>query len=71
MTSALRCQVDGCANRVTCIGAYEGAVEWLPACDEHCGHGCEDGQCVGVGDADGLARALIRATSSNGEESLR
>jgi hypothetical protein len=30
----------------TCIGAYEGAELMSPACDECCGHGCEDGICI-------------------------
>ena len=29
----------------TCIGAYEASVPVLPACDDCCGHGCEDGAC--------------------------
>lgn len=35
-----------CLERpATCIGSYEGAADFTPACDECCGHGCEDGQC--------------------------
>ena len=29
----------------TCRGSYEGRPEAY-ACDECCGHGCEDGRCV-------------------------
>lgn len=34
-----------CANDATCIGQYECMTEPAPACDECCGHGCEDGHC--------------------------
>lgn len=34
-----------CSKPATCIGAYEGAEEDSPACDDCCGHACEDGHC--------------------------
>lgn len=34
-----------CGAPATCVGAYEASEIWEPACDECCGHGCEDGQC--------------------------
>ncbi len=39
-----------CGAPATCLGRYEDmhAVEY--ACDEHCGHGCEDGLCVRFAD---------------------
>jgi hypothetical protein len=45
----LRCAV--CGSPATCIGAYEAAVPVLPACDDCCGHGCEDGSCCSLDDA--------------------
>jgi hypothetical protein len=35
---------DHCDNQATCIGDYEGHED-LFACDDCCGHGCEDGFC--------------------------
>jgi hypothetical protein len=62
----MKCQQEAdCPNEATCIGAYEGSSSWSPSCDEHCGHGCEDGRCVRVDDAEGLAKALIQATALN------
>jgi hypothetical protein len=35
-----------CGERpATCVGRYEHMTECVPACDECCGHGCEDGHC--------------------------
>lgn len=34
-----------CGERATCVGRYEDMVDMEPACDECCGHGCEDGLC--------------------------
>lgn len=34
-----------CGERATCVGRYENMVDMEPACDECCGHGCEDGLC--------------------------
>lgn len=34
-----------CGKPATCIGQYESAEEESPACDDCCGHGCEDGKC--------------------------
>ena len=42
-TSPAVCYV--CQAPATCVGAYEGAAVEQGACDEHCGHGCEDGSC--------------------------
>lgn len=33
-----------CTNLATCYGSYEGAAAAY-ACDDCCGHGCEDGKC--------------------------
>jgi hypothetical protein len=40
-----RCYV--CGRPATCVGRYEGG-DVTAACDEHCGHGCEDGRCVRI-----------------------
>jgi hypothetical protein len=35
-----------CGKPATCVGRYEDMPEpGDPACDECCGHGCEDGKC--------------------------
>ncbi len=41
----IECQTSGCKSPVTCFGCYEGMGETLPACDDCCGHGNEDGWC--------------------------
>lgn len=38
-----------CGKDPTCFGSYEGS-EYAYACDECCGHACEDGRCVPVVD---------------------
>lgn len=35
-----------CANDATCVGFGEAVENVNFACDEHCGHGNEDGRCV-------------------------
>lgn len=37
-----------CLAPATCMGAYECAVVFEPACDGCCGHGNEDGSCMPV-----------------------
>jgi len=32
-------------NPAVCVGMYLEMKEWKLACNECCGHGCEDGQC--------------------------
>lgn len=40
----LRCST--CGKPAVCVGRYEDMPEpGEPACDECCGHGCEDGHC--------------------------
>ena len=40
----LRCAC--CGESATCVGRYEDMPEpGAPACDDCCGHGCEDGKC--------------------------
>jgi hypothetical protein len=34
-----------CGAPATCFGSYEGHASGF-ACDDCCGHGCEDGECV-------------------------
>jgi hypothetical protein len=57
----LRHLADRCAHcrkPATCRGAYEGRGEAY-ACDDCCGHGCEDGRCEpAVSDADCAPRAV-------------
>jgi hypothetical protein len=38
------CQV----REATCYGKYDNMTQPEFACDECCGHGCEDGQCVNI-----------------------
>lgn len=33
------------AKPATCYGKYEGMTTSAYACDDCCGHGCEDGKC--------------------------
>lgn len=42
--SEMLCSI--CGEPSTCIGRYEDSEEYDPACDECCGHGCEDGHCI-------------------------
>jgi hypothetical protein len=35
-------------SRATCVGRYDNMEFAEPACDEHCGHGAEDGACFVV-----------------------
>lgn len=37
-----------CGKLATCFGAYEMADQPSFACDECCGHGCEDGVCIDI-----------------------
>lgn len=41
-----------CGNPAVCFGAYEDNTEKTYACNECCGHGCEDGHCDMIGDDD-------------------
>jgi hypothetical protein len=34
-----------CGQEATCIGQYDDATAPAPACDDCCGHACEDGHC--------------------------
>lgn len=34
-----------CGKPATCIGKYEAMEFASPACDDCCGHACEDGHC--------------------------
>lgn len=64
----LRCHI--CGNSATCIGRYESMEHDEPACDECCGHGCEDGNCTYLTDEDGEftpeARDRVHAWATNG-----
>lgn len=48
----LLCSCCG-VNYATCIGAYETPTPVLPACDDCCGHGNEDGRCESIAELRG------------------
>lgn len=41
-----------CGEPATCFGSYEDSFHPSYACDECCGHGCEDGHCEPVATRD-------------------
>lgn len=47
------CSAPGCENPAVCLGTVGGYEDQPPdaMCDEHCGHGQEDGRCVPIGEA--------------------
>jgi len=46
MTAAQEQKCEYCNRKpATCFGRYENAEEGSYACDDCCGHGCEDGEC--------------------------
>ena len=47
-----------CDNPATCLGRYEDMVVPDFACDECCGHGCEDGHCAQLSDPDEVRKVL-------------
>jgi len=49
----------------TCIGAYDNDTDMRRACDVCCGHGCEDGHCDELGQAEAV-RELIPFDSVQG-----
>lgn len=56
-------QIAKCEHRgepAACVGQYETMEEMAFACDECCGHGCEDGFCHR------LAQALDSAAKQEG-----
>ena len=45
-----RCYLRTCMNPAACVGEYEGNDGHINfVCDEHCGHGNEDGWCEPIG----------------------
>lgn len=64
-----------CGNPATCFGSYERPDAHGFACDECCGHGCEDGHCAQLqetfeampGWCDNLERTTERADELEGE----
>ena len=46
------CSVLGCEREATCVGQYENFVVFEAMCDDHCGHGQEDGRCVPTPDVE-------------------
>jgi hypothetical protein len=61
----LRCEI--CGKPATCVGRYEDMPEpGTPACDDCCGHGCEDGHCDPLYDEDGdITQDMAWADDSN------
>lgn len=49
LLTGLTLSCSRCRNDATCIGEYEycDGID-SPACDDCCGHGCEDGHCESV-----------------------
>ncbi len=45
---------DSCGAPATCSGRYDNMTEDAPACDTCCGHGCEDGHCEPLEQAEGV-----------------
>jgi hypothetical protein len=60
-----------CASAATCIGRADGDPQFVPSCDEHCGHSNEDGECFQLVNEDGeymtLAEMLGRLNESEVE----
>jgi hypothetical protein len=49
---SLTCAI--CSKPAACVGSYEDMpYPGEPACNECCGHGCEDGHCEPLYDEDG------------------
>jgi hypothetical protein len=46
-----------CSKPAACFGQYDNMEAGDYACDECCGHGCEDGRCYAVGTPKAIARA--------------
>jgi hypothetical protein len=59
----LRC--EHCGATATCVGRYEDMTEDAPACDECCGHGCEDGHCDPLFDDDGALTSNLAWADDN------
>lgn len=50
-----------CERPATCMGCYETSEIWESACDECCGHGCEDGQCYPIAEIpERVVNAIVR-----------
>lgn len=48
-----------CGEPAACMGCYEMADAWDYACNECCGHGCEDGECFALSDLPARYGALL------------
>ncbi len=59
-----------CGKRAACVGRYEAMTDIEPACDECCGHGCEDGLChrVDIEDDTGILMTFYRWSCACGVE---
>lgn len=57
-----------CGQPATCVGAYE-MRPFECACDDCCGHGCEDGVCYPLGElSDERVEELLAAVETTEEE---
>lgn len=52
-----------CGKPASCIGRYDNMIEDAPACDDCCGHGCEDGHCEPIDVAAPLPRPVPPGTT--------
>jgi hypothetical protein len=51
---------DVCGKPAACMGSYEMQERWAYACNECCGHGCEDGVCYPLSEIPARYQALVR-----------
>jgi len=64
-----------CGKPATCLGQYDNMTEEAYACDDCCGHGCEDGKCrpvtpapsPGLTSEENLTRALVAHQLDRGD----
>jgi hypothetical protein len=64
----LKCHV--CGKPACCIGNYEGADHYEPACDSCCGHGNEDGWCRPIAEAIAeMSQWILEANTREPDES--
>jgi hypothetical protein len=59
---------DHCAEPATCFGGYEGSDSPGFSCDEHCGHGCEDGWCIRIPEVFDDEQPCERCGATNWQE---
>lgn len=63
---------EHCDAQATCVGRYEDMKEDAFACNECCGHGCEDGHCDPIYDEDdNITENVAWADDSKGGTRMR